>query len=373
MNRVRLLPALGQSVWLDYIRRDFLVRGELRALIEQDNLSGVTTNPSIFDEAIAAGEDYDAALRLCAAQGESALRSFHRLAIDDVRQAADELIQVYRRFSGRDGFVSLEVSPGLAHDTDATLDEARRLWLALDRPNVMIKIPATDAGLSAITRLVADGINVNVTLIFGLRRYQAVAHAYIAGLELRRAAGRPVDHIASVASFFLSRIDLLAEKHLDDLVEASPALAPRADALRGRLAIACAKQAYSIYQDIFGASPFLHLAGEGAGPQSLLWASTGTKTPGERDTRYVEALIGPGTVTTLPRKTLDAFRERGEAAPTLTDDVPAARLLLAEAGALGLDLDALAARLETEGLEKFARPFDHMLDAIRTKLKIFCP
>jgi transaldolase len=348
MNRVRLLPALGQSVWLDYIRRDFLVRGELGALIDQDNISGVTTNPAIFDEAIAAGEDYDSSLRVSAARNESSLQAFHRLAVSDVQYAADAFLAVYQRSSGRDGFVSLEVSPGLADDTEATLEEARRLWLALDRPNVMIKVPATDAGLPAITRLVA-------------------------GLEQRRAAGRPLDRVASVASFFLSRIDILADKRLAELAEKSPELAPRAEALRGRIAIACAKQAYSIFQDIFNTSAFLRLAGDGAHPQTLLWASTGTKSPGERDTRYVEALVGPGTVTTLPRKTLDAFRDHGEAGPTLTDDVPAARLLLAEAAGLGLDLPGLAAELETEGLHKFRRPFDNMMDAIRGKLKIFCP
>lgn len=373
MNRVRLLPALGQSVWLDYIRRDFLARGELRSLIDQDNLSGVTTNPAIFDEAIAAGEDYDSSLRVSAARNESSLQAFHRLAVADVQYAADELHAVYQRSAGRDGFVSLEVSPGLANDTEATLEEARRLWLALDRPNVMIKVPATEAGLPAITRLIADGINVNVTLLFGLDRYKAVAHAYIDGLEQRRAAGRSLDRVASVASFFLSRIDLLADERLDELAKATPELASRAEALRGKVAIACAKQAYSIFNDIFAASDFLRLAGEGAHPQALLWASTGTKNPEERDTRYVEALIGPGTITTLPRKTLDAFREHGEAAPTLTDDIPETRLLLAEAAALGLDLPALAAQLETEGLDKFNRPFDHMLEAIRAKLKIFCP
>lgn len=373
MNRVRLLPALGQSVWLDYIRRDFLVRGELRALIDQDNLTGVTTNPAIFDEAIAAGDDYESSLRVSAARNESALDAFHRLALADVQYAADELHAVYQRSSGRDGFVSLEVSPGVADDTEGTVEEARRLWLALDRPNVMIKVPATEAGLPAITRLVADGINVNVTLLFGLDRYQAVAHAYIAGIEQRRAAGRPLDRVASVASFFLSRIDLLADERLESIAKSSPKLAPRAEALRGKIAVASAKQAYSIYNDIFDAPDFLRLAGEGAAPQTLLWASTGTKKPEERDTRYVEALIGPGTIATLPRKTLDAFRDHGEAAPTLTDDVPAARLLLAEASAIGLDLPALAARLEAEGLEKFRAPFDNMLNAIREKLKILCP
>lgn len=369
MNPNQQLAAAGQSLWLDYIRRSFLVEGGLAALVREDGLTGVTSNPAIFDEAVAAGDDYDESILESATRGESADEAYRRLAVTDVQMAADDLREVHDLTDGRDGYASLEVSPHLAHDTDGSVAEARELWEALDRPNVFIKIPGTQAGLPAIARLIAEGINVNVTLLFGLARYQAVVDAWLGGLEQRRAAGRPVDRVACVASFFLSRIDLLVDRRLDELIAAGGERALRCRDLKGRTAIACAKLAYEVYQDMAAGERFRRLAEAGARPQRLLWASTSTKNPAERDTRYVEALIGPDTINTMPLKTLEAFRDHGDPTPRLTDDVDEARLVLANlAQAAGIDLDLVAEQLEREGVGKFKKPFDNLLGSIAGKL-----
>ncbi len=368
MNRTQLLTRDGQSLWLDFIKRSFLAEERLRALVDFDNVTGVTSNPAIFDEALAEGDDYDASLRESAENNEDPAAAYRRLAIADVQTAADTLFDVYQRTDRRDGFVSLEVSPHLAHDTEASVAEGRALWDALDRPNVMIKIPGTKAGLSAITQLIASGINVNVTLLFGISRYEEAAEACLNGIEKRIAARQPVDAIASVASFFLSRIDVHVDKQLDAIAKKKSSVAEKARALKGQTAIANAKVAYEVYETIFHGERFAELAEAGAQPQRLLWASTSTKNPDERDTRYVEALIGPETVTTVPLKTLEAFRDHGDPASRLAQGRDEARRVLQELAEIGIDLPSVASELEEEGLEKFRHPFDHMLSVIEEKL-----
>lgn len=364
MNPLRQLAALGQSVYLDEISRLMLRTGDLKRLIDDDGLHGVTSNPAIFEKAIAGSDDYDDAIADLAQEGRSPEAVFEALALEDIQDAADLFTEVYRSSDGNHGYVSLEVSPRLAHDTDATLEEARRLWHALARPNVFIKVPGTAAGLPAIRRLTAEGINVNVTLLFGLPRYQAVAEAYLAGLDDRLAAGEPLHHVASVASFFLSRIDVAIDPRLDALAAAGGAAAAQAEALRGKAAIASAKRAYVIYNDRFGGERFAALAAHGARPQWLLWASTGVKDERYPATMYVEPLIGAHTITTLPRETLDAYRQHGDPKPRLADELEQAARTLRALADLGIDLDALTQQLEDEGVDKFVKPFDALLDTV---------
>lgn len=354
-NPLNQLATFGQSIWLDYIRRDLITSGELRRLIEEDGLRGITSNPAIFEKAISDSHAYDTAIRELALQGNSAEAIYETLSQQDVQSAADAFRPLYDSTNGKDGYVSLEVNPHLAHDTDGTLQEARRLWAALNRPNVFIKVPATAAGLPAIQQLISEGINVNVTLLFGLPRYRQVAEAYIAGIETRLAQGKPVQHIASVASFFVSRIDAL----LDPLLEA-----PAAQALRGQVAIASAKVAYQIYQDLFNSERFEALEAQGANVQRLLWASTSAKNPAFSDVKYVEALIGADTVNTLPLETLNAYRDHGKPQARLEQGVVEARQVLAQLPALGINLDQLTQQLEDEGVKKFNQPFDTLLAAL---------
>jgi len=364
MNPLRRLAALGQSVYLDEISRGLLRDGSLRRLIDEDGIHGVTSNPAIFEKAIARSDAYDEAIAELAGAGQSVEDVYETLALEDIGAAADLFVDVYADSGGAAGYVSLEVSPRLADDTEGTVAEARRLWAQLGRANVFIKVPGTSAGLPAIERLVADGVNVNVTLLFGLERYAAVADAYLRGLERRLEAGMPVDGIASVASFFLSRIDVAIDPLLDELAKGGGAAAETARRLRGRAAIASAKLAWTRYQDAFDGARFARLASAGARPQWLLWASTGTKDPAYPATKYVEPLIGAPTITTLPRETLDAYRSEGDPALRLTDDIEGARRDLAALADLGIDLDAVTAKLEVEGVEKFVKPFDTLLDAL---------
>lgn len=368
MNRLQTLAFHGQSIWLDFTRREFVATGALRRLIDEDALTGVTSNPAIFAEAFRHGTDYDDQIRHTAERGLSAIETFEEIAIADIRAVADELRGVFDRTEGRDGYVSLEVSPHLAHDTEGTVAQAREFWGRVDRPNLFIKIPATVAGLPAIRRTIAAGINVNITLLFSLPRYRAVLEEYLIGLEERDAAALPLAPVASVASFFLSRIDLLVDPQLEQIAQREPRLARQARALQGRAAIACAKQAYQIFKEVHAANRFQLLALTGARPQRVLWASTSAKRPGERDVRYVEPLIGRDTINTLPLKTLEAFRDHGDPTPRLEDDLEEARTTLRELGEIGIDLEAVGRQLETEGVKKFNEPFDDLLAGLEHKL-----
>ncbi len=357
-NPLKRLEALGQSIWLDYIRRDLIASGELRRLIEKDGLRGMTSNPSIFEKAIADSHDYDEDIRAMALKGEDANAIYEALSLRDVQSAADEFRPLYDKIDGEDGYVSLEVNPHLAHDTKGTIDEARRLWAALNRPNVFIKVPATAEGVPAIRQLIGEGISVNVTLLFGLPRYRQVAEAYIAGIEARAAQGKAVKHVASVASFFVSRIDALVDPLLEKLA---------AKRVHGQVAISSAKVAYQIYKEIFGSDRFRKLAGEGARVQRLLWASTGTKNPDYSDVKYIEDLIGPETINTVPPDTLDAYRDHGDPKARLEQDVKEARWVLQRLPELGVNIDNVTQQLEDEGVEKFNQPFDKLMVILAQK------
>ncbi|MGQ9921823.1 MAG: bifunctional transaldolase/phosoglucose isomerase [Desulfobacca sp.] len=369
-NPLQLLETYGQSVWLDYIHRGLLTSGELQQLIESDGVLGVTSNPAIFDQAISGSTAYDADIRNLALQGRNVEEIYLALAISDIQGAADLLRPIYDRLSGQDGFVSLEVNPHLAYNTTGTIREAQRLWAEVDRPNVFIKVPGTAAGLPAITQLIGDGINVNVTLLFGLPRYQEVAEAYLAGLEARVTKGLPVDRVASVASFFLSRIDVLVDPRLEDIVSKGGPLAETAAALKGQVAIASAKAAYALYQRIVASQRFQVLAAKGARPQRLLWASTSTKNPGYSDIKYVEPLIGPQTINTMPLETLNAYRDHGRPAPLLEDGQAEAVSILQDLPKLGIDLNQVTQQLEAEGVEKFNKPYDHLLQSLEEKRQV---
>ena len=360
-NPLKQLATFGQSIWLDYIRRDLIAGGSLRRLIEEDGLRGMTSNPAIFEKAIAGSPDYDEEIRVMARAGKGTETIYETLSQKDVQSAADEFRPLFDRMDGQDGYVSLEVNPHLARDTNGTIEEARRLWSALDRPNVFIKVPATAEGLPAIRQLISEGINVNVTLLFGLPRYRQVAEAYLAGLEARAAQGKSVQHVASVASFFLSRIDALVDPQLEILMTRGGTKAELATKVRGQVAIASAKIAYQIYKEIFGSDRFKKLAAQGARVQRLLWASTSTKNPDYRDVKYVEALIGPETVNTVPPETLDAYRDHGEPQVRLEDDVKEALWVLTQLPELGIAIDQVTQQLEDEGVEKFNKPFDKLM------------
>lgn len=359
-NPLRRLNAAGQSVWYDNIQRSMLTSGELARLLAEDDLRGVTSNPAIFEKAIIGSRDYDAALRALARRrpGGSSRELFYELAVEDIDAAAELLAPTYRATDGVDGMISLEVSPDLAHDAEATVAEARRLHARLGRPNVMIKVPATRAGLPAIEQLVADGVCVNVTLLFSVARYEQVVEAYLRGLERRLRQGLPIGRVASVASFFVSRLDTLLD----------PLLAERRPELQGKIAIANAKLAYRRFQELFAGARFAALAAAGARPQRLLWASTSAKNPAYRDVIYVEQLIGPHTVNTMPPATYAAFRDHGVVAPTLTQDSDEAAAQLAMLAGLDIDLADVTDRLEAEGVAAFAHSFEQLLAAVEAKV-----
>ena len=361
-NNVKKIHNFDQSIWLDYIDRKIMNTGELQKLIDEDGIRGLTSNPAIFEKAISSGSDYDEDIKTLAQEEKSNEDIFYGLAVADIQQAADLFKPVYNEeVKGADGYVSLEVSPHLALNTDGTLKQARELWKAVDRNNVMIKIPGTAQCLPAIRQSIADGININVTLLFGLERYEAVVDAYMSGLEDRVEKSQSVDQIASVASFFLSRIDVLVdpmlkEKGLNDL--------------KGETAIALARKAYEIYKREFSSDRFKKLAAKGAKPQRLLWASTSSKDPSFSDVKYVEALIGPKTVNTIPMETLEAFRDHGHAASRLEDDSVKATQALERIEQAGIQLTDISQQLEDEGIEKFNKPYDKLLEAINVqKLK----
>ena len=363
-NPLLTIKQLGQSVWLDYIQRDLLSSGEFQRLIDEDGVSGVTSNPAILQKAIMEHHDYDPVIK--AMRGSDAALMYQTCAIADLQQAADMLAPQFAASRGRDGYVSHEVSPLLAYDTEATIEEARRLWADLNRPNSLIKVPATPAGVMAIPQLIAEGINVNATLLFSLQRYRDVAQAYIAGLTLRAERGEALDTIASVASFFLSRIDTLVDSKLDDLM--SGATAQKAKALSGMSAIASARLAYQDYKQLFAGETWQKLAAVGARPQRLLWASTSTKDPDYSDIKYVEALIGADTINTLPLQTLIAYRDHGQPELRLEQDIEMARTTLDGLAEQGLDLKALTDQLEQEGVQKFTRAYQELLENLAHRL-----
>ncbi|HTJ00512.1 MAG TPA: transaldolase [Dongiaceae bacterium] len=364
MNSLQKLSELGQALWLDDLHRDLMTSGKLEHLITADSLRGMTSNPAIFQKAIADHPDYEADIRAAGREGKPVAEIFETLAVKDVQMAAEVFHPLYEKTQGEHGYVSLEVNPHFARDTGRTLQEARRLWQAVNRPNIFIKVPGTAAGLPAISQLISEGININVTLLFGLPRYAAVADAFLTGLEQRLQKGQPVRSVRSVASFFLSRIDVLLDPKLEAVAGQGGGRGTLAAAMRGQVAIAAAQSAYQIYREIKGSERWQQLALNGARPQWLLWASTSTKNPDYSAVKYVEPLIGPDTINTMPMETLEAYRAQGQPQARLEQDVDQARRVMAQLAEVGLDIDAATQQLETEGVEKFCKPFDALMKTL---------
>jgi transaldolase len=363
------LTNLGQSVWYDNIERKLVTSGELRRLIEEDSLGGVTSNPAIFEKAISGSDLYHDQLSELTGEGKNAHDIYEALAVRDIQMAADELATVYERTGGADGYVSFECSPLLANDTQGTIEEARRLWKWLDRKNVMIKIPGTPEGIPAIEQCIYEGININITLLFSLTSHEDTMEAYIRGLERRVAEGKSVRGIASVASFFVSRVDTAADKIIEDRLKQATGEEERSKlhSLLGRIAIANAKMAYQRYKEVFHGERFAALKARGAQVQRPLWASTSTKNPAYRDVYYVEALIGPETVDTIPPATLEAFRDHGVARVTITDNLDQERALILRLKEVGISLDEVTQQVLDEGVAKFVEPFEKLLAAIESR------
>ena len=364
---LQALSAIGQSPWYDNIERRLLQNGELAAMLKRGDIRGVTSNPSIFHNAIARSNDYDAVLVELAKDGLSAEQIYERLVIQDICDAADLFLPLYQQTQGGDGYVSLEVNPLLAYDTEQTVHEALRLWQSVAHPNLMIKVPATKEGLPAIRRLIAAGLNVNVTLIFAIKRYLEVIDAYLMGLEDRLTTGQPVKSIASVASFFVSRLDSKADAYLDGIAGQDVTKATQSASLKGKLAIANARLAYQQFQEAFSSQRYLHLQAQGARLQRPLWASTSTKNPLYTDTMYVDALVGPNTVNTMPPQTLAAFKDHGIAAVTVDQDLAAARKVFSDLEAVGISIATLTLELEVEGVKAFADAFQALIRAIEQR------
>jgi len=371
VNRLEQLAALGQSIWLDFIRRDILENGELATLIAE-GVRGMTSNPTIFEQAIDGSEAYDAQIRQLGPAAD-AHTLYDALTGEDIRRACDLFRPVYDRTGGDDGLVSVEVSPLLATDTEATVKEARRLWAAIDRPNVMIKVPATLAGLPAIRSLIAAGVNVNVTLIFSQTRYEAVMDAYWDGIAERVAAGLSVGHVRSVASFFVSRVDTLVDRLLDEAAAANPGRASDLAALKGRAAVANAQLAYRRFQQRMASPAVVKLVAQGARPQRPLWASTSTKNPAYPDLLYVDTLVGPDTVNTVPPATLRAILDHALAERTVDRDFSGAEAVMAELRSAGIDMDAVTAQLEAEGVAAFEASFRKLLNGLAAKAERLRP
>jgi transaldolase/glucose-6-phosphate isomerase len=370
-NPLHELAAQGQSVWLDYIRRDLIDSGALARLVTAGELRGITSNPSIFEKAIAGSKEYDPLLEAALRETRDPAAVYERLAVRDIQDAADALRRVYETTEGRDGFVSLEVSPHLAHSTEGTVAEARRLWGAVDRPNLMIKVPGTKAGIPAFAKLVAEGINVNVTLLFSREAHWQVAEAYVDAIERRAAHHRDFGRIASVASFFVSRIDTAVDKHLAARAALAFSDPERVQLVKlmGKAAIANAKLAYQNYLEVFGTSRWKALAAQGAQPQRVLWASTSTKNPEYRDVVYVEELIGADTVNTLPPATLDAFRDHGRVRKSLVEDVDDARRVMGDLTAVGISMEEVTSKLLDEGVQLFVDAYDKLIAAIGARVR----
>jgi transaldolase / glucose-6-phosphate isomerase len=366
-NPLESLHDHGQAVWLDFLARRFITEGGLKKLVEGDGLTGVTSNPTIFNKAIAGSADYDSSLKT--AGDFDIMTLYERLAIEDIQHAADVLRPAYEATKRADGYVSLEVSPYLAMSTEATVAEARRLSNAVSRDNVMIKVPATKPGLPAIRQLIGEGINVNITLLFSQQVYEEVVEAYLAGVEHLVAQGGDPSKIASVASFFVSRIDQSVDKLIDEGLRQTNDADKRADltGLRGKIAIANAKLAYQRYKRLFAGARWEKLRAEGARVQRLLWASTGTKNPAYSDVLYIEGLIAPETISTMPPATMDAFRDHGRVQPTLEENIEQARQVMATLEKSGISIDSVTAKLVEEGVQIFANAFDKLLDAVARK------
>jgi transaldolase/glucose-6-phosphate isomerase len=371
MNPLLQLQNFGQSIWLDYIRRGMFASGQLKRLIDEDGLRGMTSNPSIFEKAIDGSQDYSEAIRALALEGKSAQEIYQSLSIEDIQTAADTFMPLFQDSGGQHGFVSLEVSPLLARDTQGTIEEARRLWNTVSRPNVMIKVPATLEGIPAIEQLISEGINVNITLLFSIPHYRKVAQAYLAGLETRALNGLPLGSIRSVASFFLSRIDVLVDPLLEKIIQkdGDKETNDQAKMMLGNVAVSSAKIAYMLYNDLFQTERFKKLEESGAQPQRLLWASTSTKNPAYSDVKYVEALIGRDTVNTLPLETLNAYRDYGSPEARLEEDLDEAQYILDHLLDIGIDLDDVTDQLEREGIDKFIQPFKKLMETLEKKRK----
>jgi transaldolase len=358
-SRLHKLAARGQAVWFDTLSRDLVHSGELKKMMDEDAVTGVTSNPTIFQKALSSGDAYDEDLKKLLAETDDPTEIFFSLALQDIRDAADVLKSAYDASKGVDGYVSMEVEPGIAYDTEKTFEQARWIAKEVDRPNLMVKIPATMPGLPAIEDCTAKGTSINITLIFSLDRYKAVVEAYLRGLERLVASGGDPSKVASVASFFVSRVDSEADKRLDAVGHPE---------LKGKLAIANAKLAYEHYLEVFSSDRWAYLEGKGATKQRCLWASTSTKNPEYRDVMYVEELIGPETVNTMPLETILAFQDHGEVAgDTVSDGVKKARKLLEKLAEAGVDYDDVTETLEEEGVQKFADSFDQIVESIRAK------
>lgn len=357
-NKIRQIRDFGQSIWLDFFDREIMDSGKLKRMIEEDGICGITSNPSIFEKAISGSSDYDEDIRALFRTKRGFDVVFFSLAVKDIKRAADLFKSVYKKTNGSEGYVSIEVSPHLAHDTEGTIKQARDLWKAVNRKNVMIKVPATAAGLPAIRKCISEGININTTLLFGLPRYEEVIEAYISGLEDRCSVNESIEQVTSVASFFLSRIDVLIDpqlklKGLNDL--------------KGQVAIASAKMAYEIYKRVFSGSRFKNLESKGAKRQRLLWASTSTKDPTLSDIKYVSALIGPETINTITLESLGAFRDHGRPENRLENYMDKASKVMEKLKGANIDIDGITQRLEDEGIEKFNKAYDEIIAAIKKK------
>ena len=363
-NPLKGLLEYGQSPWMDYIRRDLLTGGGLKKMIDEDGLRGMTSNPAIFEKSITGSQLYSDILNSAEAKSLDAKGIYEKIAIRDVQDACDIFKPTYQHTRRRDGYVSLEVSPYLANDTQGTLEEARRLWKAVGRENLMIKVPGTPEGVPAIRKLLEEGLNINITLLFAQSAYEAVAEAFFGALEARALKGQDLSHCASVASFFVSRIDTLVDSKVEDMRKSGKgAPGDLLDKIEGQIAIANAKMTYKKYQELYGAPRWKALAAKGAQPQRLLWASTSTKNPKYRDVLYVEELIGAETVDTIPPATFDAFREHGKLRPSLTEDVPGAAKVMENLAKAGISMKEVTDKLLVDGVKLFADAFKTLLDA----------
>ena len=363
---------LGQSIWLDNLSRKIITSGELERQITEVGIRGLTSNPAIFQKAISDGEAYGEAIEELAGQGLDSKEIYEKLAVSDIQGAADLFRPIYDTSGGEDGCVSLEVQPSLVYDADGTIEEGRRLWKSVSRPNVMIKVPGTKEGIPAITQLLSEGININVTLLFSVDRYRDITDAYLKGLEQRIEKGESIQHIVSVASFFLSRIDVMIDPLLQDIIDNQPEQAEKAKMALGQAALANAKKAYQVFEEVYSSERFKKLEQHGARKQRVLWASTGNKNPDYEELRYVYPLIGPDTVNTLPQDTLDALKkaEPGKEAVTVTDGYDKADQVLAALNDLGIDIEEITDNLEKEGVDKFEKPFDKLIATVEEQRKV---